>query len=124
MKNIIFTFLLALIFTSQVQAACLTTTHPYSSGVLAANMDTVVYGPFSVQASRGCRGIIEVGIDSTGLGAKPSVRLEQRSGSTWKPVTAVRGSTTVFVENGEYRVVYANNSAGLASYGGYTKLSR
>jgi len=125
MKKIIFTSLLALIFTSQVQAACLTTTHPYSSGVLAPNSINVVHGPFSVQASKGCRGIIEVGVASYGGGTIPTVTLEEQVGSNWSQIATVRGrSTTMFVNNGNYRVVYTNQTGIFAHASGYTKLSR
>ncbi|WP_199885278.1 hypothetical protein [Pseudomonas bohemica] len=110
---------------AQAHAACLTTNHRYSSGVLAASSTTVVHGPFSVQSGKGCRGIIEVGISQSGKGAKPQVYLEERIGSQWKEKAKVQGaSTRIAVHDGVYRVVYRNISVNLASYSGYTKITR
>ncbi|WP_139340926.1 hypothetical protein [Pseudomonas sp. KK4] len=126
MKTLLALPLAALILVSgQATAACTYIQNTYS-GIVPANSEVIVQGPFTITGSNGCR---QANITSTitglGRGSPPNLVIEKLDGSIWRYADGGnRSNASVLGSLGTYRVRHINNENVPKGYSGTTRYGR
>jgi len=126
MKTLLALPLAALILMSgQATAACTYIQNTYS-GIVPANSEVIVQGPFTITGSNGCR---QANITSTitglGRGSPPNLVIEKLDGSIWRYADGGnRSNASVLGSLGTYRVRHINNENVPKGYSGTTRYGR
>ena len=108
-----------------VQAACLTTAHPYS-GIVQPHSTTTAHGPVTVINGSRCRSvIIEATIEKLSTGPVPNMTIERLDGAQWTEIAHAYGRNASFIgAPGTYRVLHRNDTGAPLGYKGSTSITR
>ncbi|MNL03823.1 hypothetical protein D3C87_1243710 [compost metagenome] len=126
MKTLLALPFAALMFaSSHASAACVYIQNTYS-GIVPANSDVIVQGPFTITGANGCRQAnITSTITALGAGSPPNLVIEKLDGSTWSHVDGGNRSTaSTLGPLGTYRVRHVNNHHVARGYSGTTRYGR
>ncbi len=126
MKTFFTLSLAGLLFAAgQVSAACIYMQNSYS-GILPANSETTVQGPFTITSANGCQ---QANISSTitglGSGSPPYLFIDRLDGSNWSEVDGGnRQNVSALGRLGTYRVRLKNEHNVAKGYSGTTRYGR
>lgn len=118
-------FAALMIASGQVSAACVYIKNTYS-GIVPANSEVIVQGPFTITGANGCRQAnITSTITALGVGTPPSQFIDKLNGSTWTQVDGGnRSNASTLGELGSYRVRLKNDHNVARGYSGTTRYGR
>jgi hypothetical protein len=126
MKTLLALPLAALMLVSgQATAACTYIQNTYS-GIVPANSEVIVQGPFTITGGNGCRQAnITSTIEGLGTGSPPSLYIDKLNGSTWTQVDGGnRKNVSTLSSLGSYRVRVKNDHNVARGYLGTTRYGR
>ncbi|PYY72001.1 hypothetical protein CRX42_03205 [Pseudomonas jessenii] len=118
-------FAALIIASEQVSAACVYIQNTYS-GILPADSEIIVQGPFTITGANGCqKANITSTITALGVGTPPSQFIDRLDGSTWTEVDGGnRSNVSTLGELGSYRVRLKNDQNVARGYSGTTRYGR
>jgi len=118
-------FAALILAAGQASAACTYIQNTYS-GIVPANSDIIVQGPFTITSANGCRQAdISSTISGLGSGLPPSLIIEKLDGSTWRYVDGGnRNTASALGSLGTYRVRHENTHNVARGYAGTTRYGR
>ncbi len=126
MKTLLALPLAALILsTDQASAACIYIQNTYS-GVISANSEIIVQGPFTITGANGCsKANITSSIRALGAGSPPSLHLDKLTGSNWTQIDGGnKNNVSTLGEFGSYRIRLKNDHDVIKGYSGTTRYGR
>ncbi|MNR25509.1 hypothetical protein D3C85_1426640 [compost metagenome] len=114
-------FAALMIASGQVSAACVYIQNTYS-GIVPANSEVIVQGPFTITGANGCR---QANITALGVSNPPSQFIDRLNGSIWTKVDGGnRSNVSTLGELGSYRVRLKNDHNVARGYSGTTRYGR